>query len=299
MKTIILTYFISAFSVAGFAQNAKFVSNADIEHEKRLYSEFEIDFGTIKLNPISNDRLYMVNIQFNKDKTKPFIDFDRDGSESTLRFYTKSKGVDGSNTNVDFNIEDDSENNQGDSKVKKSDFTGSIELSKEVDHDLKFSLGAGTADLNLTGLKLTNAEISTGAGQLKIQCNSTNPNVLRDFSIQSGVGAVKAEGLLNLNFKRMKVEGGVGSFDLNFSGNASGKHSVDVQTGIGSVVIKVPKNVGVRITDDSSFFSNLTVPREFKKRGSIYQSANYSDSDTTIEFTISSGMGSVKFVVVN
>lgn len=299
MKKFTITIISLIAAQAVFAQS-RLVKSADIEHEKRLQSDIEIDYGTIFINPVGGEKLFSINAKYNKEKAVPRIEFDRDGSESMLNFKSNSKKNKNVTINSDENDEDqsDSESNSN-SDFSRSDFLVNFDLGKNVEHELRFTIGAGTANIDLSGLRLSHLDISSGAAKINLQCNTQNSNVIRDGQISTGVGDVRMEGLMNLNFKRLQIEGGVGKFDLTFSGQSSGKHFVNVETGIGTVVIRVPKNVGVRLIDDSSFFSNLNVPRDYRKKGGVYQTANYQDADSTIEFTVTSGMGSITFETSN
>lgn len=299
MKTSILTLFTILAAQAVLGQS-RIVKSADIEHEKRLQCDIEVDYGTIFINPVGGEKLFSVNAKYNKEKANPSIDFERDGSDASLIFKSNSK-----KNKVVVNEDDENSDNYDSrsgvdgNEFSKSDFLVNLDLGKNVEHELIFTIGAGTANIDLSGLKLADLEISSGAAKINLQCNVLNPNVIRDGRISTGVGDIRMEGLMNLNFKRLQVEGGVGKFDLTFNGKSTGKHFVNVETGIGTVVIRVPKSVGVRLIDDSSFFSNLSVPRNYKKKGGVYQTENYQDAESTIEFTVTSGMGSITFETAN
>lgn len=301
MKKINFTCSFLLFALILSAQT-RMVKVADIEKEKRLETNFDVKYGVIYINPTGSDRLFGFYAKYNKDAFTPVLEIERDGNSASLAISAKGNKKSNSNSDdniQDFDLDETAKAWKGIKEQGNSDLAIYLDLGKKVEHDLNINIGAGTGNIDLSGLKINNLEINSGAGKFYFQCNEPNPNLLREGKISTGVGDVRLDGLLNLNFKRLKIDGGVGKFSLNFNGKSEGNHSVDISTGVGSVVIRVPYNVGVRLNDDSGFFSNLRVPRDFRKRGDIYQSPNFQEAASTIEFNISSGMGSISFETIN
>lgn len=284
MKRILTTtlLFGSFLSTGLVFSQSRMMKSADVDEETRLKSEIEIDYGVFKLNSVTSDVLFNLDVTYDKDKMDPDLEFRRSGELAKMKFSTNSDGVSFGN--------DDGED---DASTK---FRGKLELGSKVEHDIRFSIGAGAAELDLSNLKVSNLDLSSGAGSIRLFIKSLNQAEVKKCNIQSGVGEIKATGLNNLNFQTLSVENGVGSVFLDFAGLATGNKKVNVETGVGEVKIMIPATIGVRIKDNSGFFSNLTVPSQFNQHGEYYTSSNYKTAKTTIDFDVSSGIGSIIFI---
>lgn len=277
--TLLFGSFLSTGLVFG---QSRMMKSADVDEETLLKSEIEIDYGVFKLSGVQSGVLFNLDAAYDKDKMDPELVFKRFSDTAKMKFTTNSGGVSWGN-----------DNGEDDAKTK---FRGKLELGTKVEHDLRFSIGAGAAELDLSNLNLSNLDLSSGAGSIRMVVKTLNASEVKKCKIQSGVGEIKATGLNNLNFKNLSVENGVGSVYLDFTGMASGNKKVDVETGVGEVKIMIPATIGVRIKDNSGFFSNLTVPSQFSHSGDYYTSSNYKTAKTSIDFDVSSGIGSIIFI---
>ncbi|MCK6602860.1 MAG: cell wall-active antibiotics response protein [Bacteroidetes bacterium] len=268
---------------AGISQS-RMMKSADIDEETLLKSDIEIDYGVIRLMAGQKPVLFNLDATYDKHTLDPELDFRRFNDMAKMKFMTNSDGV-----NFDSSEEEDEENG-------RTRFKGKLELGPKVEHDIRFSIGAGSADLDLTNLNLTGLDLNSGAGSIKLAMRSLNQSEIKKCKIQSGVGEIKAFGVNNLNFSSLAIENGVGSVYLDFSGTSTGTKSVSVETGVGEVKIVLPPSVGVRIKDNSGFFSNLTVPPQYSQKGDYHMSPNYKSAKTVIEFDVSSGIGSIIFI---
>jgi hypothetical protein len=100
---------------------------------------------------------------------------------------------------------------------------------------------------------------------------------------------------MNLNFQKLKFSGGVGSYTLDFSGKLQQKAYADVEVGLGSIVVYVPKNTPARVITDESWFSSVDVDDCFEKtRKGTYETDGFGQSDRSLTIKIGSGLGSIK-----
>ncbi len=100
---------------------------------------------------------------------------------------------------------------------------GEFILKSGTLHNLDFSLGVGSADI--TAAIKSNADIESGVGELKLTLTDSKDNYT--FNVETGLGSivydgasVKGDTLLGNGETKVKLEGGVGSVDINFSAAA-------------------------------------------------------------------------------
>jgi len=167
-----------------------------------------------------------------------------------------------------------------------------IGLARGVPLDLEFDLGAVEADLDLSGLSITDLQVDVGAADCLILWDEPNPDVLVDLEVQSGASSLRIEGLGNAHFERLRFEGGLGDFELDFSGEWTHSAEATFEVGLGELTLWVPENIGVRIETDQALAS-VNVDRNFDRHGDVYESENYHQAEITLDCTVELGMGSL------
>lgn len=170
-----------------------------------------------------------------------------------------------------------------------------IQLNPELPLALNLELGAGKGELDLTGLRITDLKVSSGASSVEMSCNEPNRATLEKVEIESGVSKFSAVNLCNLNFQKLKFEGGVGAYKLDFGGKLQQDAEVEIQVGLGAISIVVPDDVPARIFYDDSWFSSFDVGYGFvKNKKGVYETDSYSSASRRLTIRVESGLGSVK-----
>ncbi|MGC8896763.1 MAG: hypothetical protein ACP5ON_00790 [Bacteroidota bacterium] len=169
-----------------------------------------------------------------------------------------------------------------------------LKLTDAIPITFKGELGAGEGEFDLSGLRLERFELSTGASSVRVQFDAPNPMVMDELRIESGVSKFEGVNLGYANFRTMTFSGGVGKYDLNFDGVQQVESFIKVEMGIGTLVIEIPGEVGVRIDNEGSFLSTLHVDSDIEKQhGDIYYSANYDSAKRKMNLKVSSALGTV------
>ncbi|MBI3364446.1 MAG: hypothetical protein HY033_06010, partial [Ignavibacteriae bacterium] len=159
----------------------------------------------------------------------------------------------------------------------------------------ELGLGLGKGDFDMTGLNVKDLKLSAGASSVSLQFNKPNKNVIEDLTIESGLSKFDGEGLCNANFNHLKFEGGVGSYTLDFSGELKKEVDVDIEVGLGSLVVRVPENIGVKVIYEKSLLAHINLDRSFTEQGeNNYFSPNYRSAPGRMNIRIDAGLGSVK-----
>jgi hypothetical protein len=168
-------------------------------------------------------------------------------------------------------------------------FSDAVPISFDVEQ------AVGTADLNLTGLQVKDFTLSAGMADVTVRFDDMNRASIENMTIESGLSKFTGLHLGNANFKHLRFNGGLGSYELDFSGSLSGEVDVEVELGMGSLTVIIPPDVGVRILFDEGWLSKLEHDRDIRKSADAeYTSENLASASAKINLRIDAGVGTVK-----
>ena len=168
----------------------------------------------------------------------------------------------------------------------------SVGLAEGVPLELDLDLGAVDAELDLSGLSISDLQLDVGAADCLILWDQPNPEEIRDLDIQTGASSLRVEGLGHAHFSRLRFDGGLGEFELDFSGEWAQSAEASFEVGLGELTLLVPANIGVRIETDKALAS-VKVDRHFDQDGDVYESENYHTAEIKLDCTVELGMGSL------
>ncbi|QCR21263.1 toast rack family protein [Pontibacter sp. SGAir0037] len=140
-----------------------------------------------------------------------------------------------------------------------------VSINKNVPLSLHIALGAGDATIDLRNSSLRKLQMETGAGSCNVNLQGS-----------------KAE--------QIEINTGVGELDLDLSGNWNHNLAVEINGGIGSMNVKVPKGTGVSVQTSVLGSKSLN---GFKKSGGVHKNSAYGKTKNTITIQISGGLGSI------
>ncbi len=162
--------------------------------------------------------------------------------------------------------------------------------------DLEF--GAVSADIDLGGLSLLEAEVQTGASEGSLRFSRPTLTACERLKFQIGAADFSVEQLGNSNCARMEFQGGAGRFTLDFTGEwqREGETQASVNIGVGALTLRFPSHLGVTITLDR--FLATFDHSGFVKRGDVYYSSNYDETDARLRLDIDAVLGAIDVVWV-
>jgi len=99
-------------------------------------------------------------------------------------------------------------------------------------------------------------------------------------------------GLGNSRCERIAFEGGVGRVTLDFGGTWTSNARVDVKMALGEVTLRLPRQVGVRITPDK-FLAGFD-PQGLIRQGASYLSPGYEQAARRLDIDVTTAIGSVR-----
>lgn len=169
-----------------------------------------------------------------------------------------------------------------------------LRFSTEVTHAFDIDIGACEAKLDFTGLPIEELEFNLGAGDCEVFFHSPNPVEMKRIEINAGASELVIIGLGNARFQKMDFDGGVGDFTLDFSGEASGDRYAEISVGLGSIEIRFPPELGVRVHKDGALSSVDFDPDLEEVSDGVWESSNYRTAKNRLVIDLSIGMGSAE-----
>jgi hypothetical protein len=120
-------------------------------------------------------------------------------------------------------------------------------LPRAVPLDLDLEFGGTEAMLELGGLALQSVRLECGATDATLGFTVPNRAHMRELNVDVGAASFTALHLGNANADQIRVRGGMGSIDLDFSGTWQRDMTVLTRVAIGKTTLRVPEDVGVRL----------------------------------------------------
>jgi len=171
-----------------------------------------------------------------------------------------------------------------------------LALGRGIPMDLDMEFGAVRADIDLAGLSLTDLALSTGASESTVDVSEPNGESMRSASFEVGAADFTARHLGNLNARRIRVDAGIGEVKLWFNGSWRQDAEVAIKMGLGSLELRLPEGLGVRLKKDS-FLTSLD-SEGMVKRGDAYYSLDWDGAERKVTIDLEAAFGSVKVVWV-
>lgn len=233
--------------------------------------EVEVEYGAgeLEIGAASGSMLYSMELRYDEEQAVPVAEFD--SASRKLKLGASSR--------------------RGNRKFREGS-TAKIALSDRVPIDLGLHFGAGEATLNLSGLRLQRLDVETGASETTIRFDRPNPIRASEVELSAGAAELKVIGLGNARAERFSFQGGVGATTLDFSGAWEDDATASVQMGMGSVVLRFPRALGVRITR-SSFLTSFDAEGMVRRDGS-YFSQNWDSADHRLTVDVEAALGSIE-----
>ncbi|HEX6308579.1 MAG TPA: hypothetical protein VFZ69_10355 [Longimicrobiales bacterium] len=264
--TATLLLFIAARPASG--QDWRTTSySRQLSGEDRLVVDVEYGAGELRIAPAGAGTLYRTNLRYDANTFTPRFAYDN----GRMRFGMEGNSVRG--RNIEKGLLD-------------------VRLSPDVPLDIDLAFGATDATIDLSGLRVRRAELQTGASRTMLTVTRPNPISCELFEIEVGAAKFEARGLGNLNARRFTLEGGVGEVTLDFTGTWAQSLQADIEMGLGSLTLRFPEGLGVRITKEGLLASFDS--QRLTKRGDVYYSENWDRASYKLSLDLNAALGSIR-----
>ena len=173
-----------------------------------------------------------------------------------------------------------------------------LKLGRAKPYLVSLETGASDVSLDLGGLPITRLVVKQGAGRAAIDFSAPNPETMSLFDVHAGAVAVELKNLGHANFAEMRVEGGAASYRFDFGGALRRDAQVQVNTGMSSVDLKVPRSASARIAAECAL-GHLEIGNGLTKReGLLWTDAAISGKTPSLTIQANVTMGGLKVSVV-
>jgi len=243
-----------------------------LQNEKELQVKVRFSRGDFSLSAGEEGEIYTLELDYDKQKVSKSVDYHTVGERGVLDVEVKGK--------------------KGFKLRRKQKSFLSLMLTPALPISLDLSLGASEATIDLSGLRIADLQINTGAGDMEVYFDQPNPQPLRQIKINAGVGELDVHSLGNFNCQSFLFNGGVGDFLLDFSGDWQRDTRAEIDIGVGDLTIRLPRNLGVKLIVDKSFLTSLSV-ESFVKDRNEYISENYKEARYHLTLKVEAGIGDV------
>ncbi len=294
LRTIRSALFILLLTADGsYAQKMSiFSEDVSLEDQESLKVTLRLDGGKVWFTRSAYDKLFSVEVEYNSEKSKPRYIYDEE--EPSLYFRLQSKDEEyGDDEDESFEY-DHEDLNIGLSSVKKTSWD--LKFTDKVPLNIHIFAGATKSNLDFTGMMISELNIETGASRTFISFDEPNPIKMEEFNLSLGLAKFRGKHLLNANFEEMNIEGGIGKITLDFTGELKEKSHINIELGISSTTIILPRNVGVKVYAEVSFLTSFDTNELIEVDTDEYQSSNWGETEGELVIDIEASIGFVEFI---
>jgi hypothetical protein len=172
-----------------------------------------------------------------------------------------------------------------------------LEFPPEVALNMDFKVGAGNGKLDLTGLKLEELKMDLGAGDFEVRFYEPNKTEMNHLTLNTGASKLEMIGIGHAGPERMKVQGGVGDITLDFTGAWPNSSDVQITAGVGSLTLRLPDNVGVRVETEGGL-TNVQASDGLERTGDTYVNDAFGETETELRIEVTTGIGNLRLIEV-
>lgn len=165
-------------------------------------------------------------------------------------------------------------------------------LTKETPLSLRIEAGAFSGDFDLSGLRLTNLEMRTGAARTTVSFEERNPQELERIEIETGASEFDILGLGYANFEKMTFKSGLGRYNLDFTGPLDRSAEVRIETGVSQVTIIVPESTGTKVVLEEGV-SDTDIYGFRRLEDKEYVNDAFVEAENTLVIKVRMGLGNL------
>lgn len=250
--------------------------------EASLHADLDLALGRVVVGKAEPGFLFQAEVALEDEGMVPEMTYERDGTTGHLNLGFESGGKSGNGLTVrGFNIPEENE--------------WLLFFSDRVALDLAFELGMTEAELDLTGLRVEQLSVESGMAKTVLAFEELNPVTMANLSIEAGMTKFVGRKLGNARFEHFTLEGGAGSFELDFTGGPlPAGAEAEIEVGVSSLHVVLPQDAPVILYAPDSWLARVEVPNGFVKRGKgLWHSERVQREEDAFVIRIEAGMGSV------
>lgn len=238
--------------------------------EQSLDVEVGYGAGRLEIEPARGRMLYQASVRYDARTFRPMTSY----ADGRLRI--------GLDTHRSLSLPRDGDADGG---------RMTLRLGRGVPLDLDLEFGAAQAEIELGGLSMRSLHLATGASETRVRFSEPNPIALERIEFDMGAADFSARGLGHANAREIRLNGGVADMELDFSGAWRGDTNLEIDFGLGSLTLRIPREVGVRV-EKETLLAGFTAPR-MSRRGDAYYSDNWDSAQRHLTVRIDGAFGDI------
>lgn len=267
------------------------ISARQVGDVRSMQMEVEYAAGRLEVRPVGEGLLYEARMRYDAGRFEPVRSFRREDGTAIVDL---GLGTGDGEFRLDL---DWSRPDLGLRQLDLQGFEGDpgrmeLLLGREVPTDLRLAVGAAETELELGGIPLTRFRMATGASETRVRFGEPNPTTMDELRVQAGASDFRMVELGNARFERMRFEGAIGDVTLDFSGAWSHDARASVRMGLGSLHLRLPADLGVRLDKATVLTSFSAVGFEAVDGG--YQSENWDSAEHQLELEVDAAFGAIE-----
>jgi hypothetical protein len=228
--------------------------------------------GRFDLRASDEPFLYTMHLRYDEDRVKPLDQYDASAHSLAIGL-------------GDHSAHWTSNKSEGDQAEMR------LALSRTVPIDLALTLGATQTTVDLGGLTLRALKIESGAAEATVDFSAPNRTRMSTVDVSAGAATIKMQNIANAHAATVDVKGGVGALDLGFGGNWTADMETRVAVALGKVMIRVPRDVGIRLEMQRLLASFANDGLE--KRDGAYYSDNWDTAKYHLRIHVDATFGAI------
>jgi hypothetical protein len=232
--------------------------------------------GRLTLTPAVQPVLFDMSLRYDEERSEPVHRYDAEDRSLTVGASdVAGRGAGG---------------RRGGSELR-------LALSPAVPIDLDVDLGAGRGEVELGGLSLRSLRLQSNAAETRVRFSRANLDRLRNFDIEAAAGAIRVNDGINARASTIAVRSRVGGVDLDLSGDWTESITIDADLAVGSLKIRVPEDVGVRVQGRRTL-TRIEHGGSLQAVDGALVSDNWEDAAHRLDIRLSSRIGSLEIIRV-
>ena len=167
-----------------------------------------------------------------------------------------------------------------------------LKLSGAIPLQLTVEAGAYTGSYDLGGLRLRAITVTQGAAQTAYDFSTPNTEPMEQLSVASGASELRMAHLANANAATMHFALAAGSNTLDFGGRLLRNAHVEISSGAGDLILRVPNTTPMRVTVTGGLSDVQALGFDHHDE-QHYVNAAWDDTRPHFEVTIDGAVGSI------
>ncbi len=275
MRAALVFLALALAAPAAGAQTMRSMSvSRQLHGETRLRAAIAFGAGDVSIQPAPEGTLYAADLTWDADRFVPRTRYDA----ATAHLTVALEPVGGAGVRV--------------VSARRLTQRAEIALSPATELDLDATVGAADATLELGGLRLAELRIRTDATRAAVRFSRPNPGACSRAEFRSGAAELEVVHLGHAGCRAVRVEGGVGTVTLDLAGAWPAEAELDVSVTLGSVRLRVPRDLGVRLTLER--FAASFQPAGFTREGTGWVTEGYATAARKLELRVAATVGGVQ-----